>query len=128
MSDAMSDAHMEGVVMSENIIVQRQVMASPGALEVQTRHQVDMLAASQQLTYDQLKQFWDEHQALRRDSGEALGPAATACDTGSVTRGRGAPREVGGVTTRAIAGGFARGGAAARAVTRGHRGVSSAAV
>ena len=63
--DAMSDVPMEGALVSENILVQRQVVTAPGAM--------DVLAASQQLTYEQLKTFWDEHQALRRDTGEALG-------------------------------------------------------
>jgi hypothetical protein len=66
---------MEGALMAESIIVQRQVAAPPGAVDLRTRQQVDVLAASQQLTYDQLKAFWDEHQALRRDTGETLGQA-----------------------------------------------------
>ena len=74
----MSDAPMEEATMSENIIVQRQVVMTPGTLDAQTRHQVDVLAASQQLTYAQLKQFWDEHEALRRDTGTALGQASEA--------------------------------------------------
>jgi hypothetical protein len=71
----MNDAQMEGALMAESIIVQRQVAALPGAVDLRTRQQVDVLASSQQLMYDQLKAFWDEHQALRRDTGEALGQA-----------------------------------------------------
>jgi hypothetical protein len=66
---------MDSAMLSENIIVQRQLTTLPGALDVRMRQQVKVLTASQQLTYDQLKQFWDEHQTLRRDTGAALGQA-----------------------------------------------------
>ncbi len=65
--------------MSENILVQRQVVTSPGAM--------DVLAASQQLTYEQLKMFWDEHQALRRDTGEALGQTNEVLQQQHATQG-----------------------------------------
>ncbi len=76
--DVLSDASMDSAVMSESIIVQRQLTTLPGTLDVHMRQQVEVLTASQQLTYDQLKQFWDEHQALRRDTGAALGQAGEA--------------------------------------------------
>ena len=76
--DVLSDASMGSAVMSESIIVQRQLTTLPGTLDVHMRQQVEVLTASQQLTYDQLKQFWDGHQALRRDTGAALGQAGEA--------------------------------------------------
>lgn len=81
-----ADEPMDGILMSENIIVKRQVGTVPAAVDVQTRQQVEVLAASQQLTYDQLKQFWDEHQALRRDTGEAFGHTSEALQQQRVTQ------------------------------------------
>jgi hypothetical protein len=75
---ALSDTPMENVTVSESIIVQRHTATAPGNVEAQTRQQVEVLAATQQLTYDQLKQFWDKHQALRRDTSEAFGQASDA--------------------------------------------------
>ncbi|KAG9411957.1 hypothetical protein AC1031_017594 [Aphanomyces cochlioides] len=59
----------------ENIIVQRQTVGARAAsvAEEETKAAVEAIAATQQahqqLTYEQLKAFWDEHQALRRDTG-----------------------------------------------------------
>jgi hypothetical protein len=40
--------------------------------EKQTQAAVEAIAAQQQLSYEQLKAFWDEHQALRRVTGSAF--------------------------------------------------------
>ncbi|KAG9404718.1 hypothetical protein AC1031_004925 [Aphanomyces cochlioides] len=54
-------------------MVQRQTIQSaplsPLHSVEETKAAVDAVAAQQQLTYAQLKAFWDEHQALRRDTG-----------------------------------------------------------
>jgi hypothetical protein len=58
----------------ENIIVQRQTMESRAVnpSEQGTKAAVEAIAAQQALSYEQLKAFWDEHQALRRDTGTAF--------------------------------------------------------
>ncbi|KAH9159634.1 hypothetical protein LEN26_002237 [Aphanomyces euteiches] len=63
------------VTKVENIIVQRQTVGSRAAsvAEEETKAAVEAIAATQQahqqLTYEQLNSFWDDHQALRRDTG-----------------------------------------------------------
>ncbi|KAF0725736.1 hypothetical protein Ae201684P_009039 [Aphanomyces euteiches] len=56
----------------ENIIVHRQTRSASSADE-ETKTAVEAIAVNQQLTYEQLRAFWDEHQAQRRDTGTALG-------------------------------------------------------
>ncbi|CAK4104630.1 unnamed protein product [Aphanomyces euteiches] len=62
------------VTKVENIIVQRQTVGSRAAsvAEEETKAAVEAIAATQQahqqLTYEQLNSFWDDHQALRRDT------------------------------------------------------------
>ncbi len=66
--------------------MQRHTATAPVNVEAQTRQQVEVLAATQQLTYDQLKQFSDEHQALRRDTDDAFGQASEALQQQQVTQ------------------------------------------
>ncbi len=58
----------------ENASVQRQTIANSSTeLEVaETQAAVEQVAAVQQLTYDQLKAFWEQHQTLRQDTGQAF--------------------------------------------------------
>ncbi len=45
-----------------SIIVQRQTMANNKVDVAETKAAVAQVAAVQQLTYDQLKTFWEQHQ------------------------------------------------------------------
>ncbi len=63
--------------MTEEIVVQRHTMASEGLSADVQDETIGQIQAAQQLTYEQLKSFWDEHQTLRQATGSAFAESTT---------------------------------------------------
>lgn len=69
------------MMVSQNIMVRRQITHASPAMEGQTRQQAETHTVIQKCTYEQLKQFWDEHQTLRHETGVAFEQASEALHT-----------------------------------------------